>query len=96
MSAHSLSALAYLIFIESIVGTFVWYKVMETFTAKGASMFLLFTPIFGLAIGSIALGEEMTVPNLLGGKRGVWFDSATVRLLLDEAPVSISCISWNE
>lgn len=66
VSAHSLSALAYLIFIESIVGTFVWDKVLKIFTAKEASMFLLFTPIFGLAIWSIALGEEMTVPNLPG------------------------------
>lgn len=53
VSAHSLSARAYSIFIESIIGTFVWYKVMETFTAKGASMFLLFTPIFGPAISRL-------------------------------------------
>lgn len=66
LSVPSLTALAYLIFIGSIVGTFVWYKVLETFTAKGASMFFLFTPIFGLAIGWMLLGEAMTFPKLLG------------------------------
>ena len=59
-SVRSLGAFSYLVLIGSIAGTLIWYKVLEMFTAKGASMFFLFTPLFGLTIGWSLLGEPLT------------------------------------
>ena len=66
LSGHSLGALAYLVVIGSIAGTFIWYRVLTVFSAKSASMFFLFTPIFGLAIAWTLLGETMTIVQLSG------------------------------
>lgn len=66
ISANSLMALLYLVFIGSVTGVFLWLKVLQTFTAKGASAFFLFTPLFSLLIGILFLGEGMTVPKIIG------------------------------
>lgn len=65
-STNSLVALGYLVLVGSIGGTLIWYKVLEIFTAKGAGMFFLFTPIFGLGIGWALLNEEMTWTKAVG------------------------------
>lgn len=65
-SRSGIEAFAYLVLIGSIAGTFLWFKVLMIFTAKAASMFFLFTPVFGLIIGWAMLDEPMTTPKLLG------------------------------
>lgn len=62
----SLAAFGYLVLVGSIIGTYLWYKTLEAFTARGASMFFLFTPVFGLAIGWSLLEEPVTVAKAVG------------------------------
>ena len=66
VSVRSLGAFVYLVLIGSIAGMFIWYKVLGTFSAKGASMFFLFTPLFGLIIGWSLLDEAMTSLKIMG------------------------------
>jgi drug/metabolite transporter (DMT)-like permease len=66
LAGSSLAALAYLVLIGSILGTYIWYRVLSIYAAKSASLFFLFTPIFGLAIGWTVLGETMTPAQLFG------------------------------
>jgi drug/metabolite transporter (DMT)-like permease len=66
VAPSSIAALAYLVLIGSILGTFIWYRVLSIYTAKSASLFFLFTPIFGVAIGWTVLGETMTLTQLFG------------------------------
>ena len=87
VSIHSIGALAYLVLIGSITGTFVWYKVLTVFSAKSASMFFLFTPIFGLAIAWSLLGETMTIVQLSGA--GVVCASILFRGLAGATPRSM-------
>ena len=66
LTERSLGAFAYLVLAGSIMGTFLWLKVLEIFTAKAASMFFLFTPLFGLSIGWGWLGEDLTPTKMAG------------------------------
>lgn len=62
----TLSAFLYLIVIGSIVGMWLWVLLLRQFSAIRASAFFLATPIFGIALGYIFLGEVLT-PIQLGG-----------------------------
>ena len=65
-SYHSMGAFLYLVLIGSVLGTYVWMKVLEFFTSKSASIFFLLTPIFGLAIGYLYLHEPLTGQKAAG------------------------------
>lgn len=65
-SWQSLAALLYLILIGSIAGTLLWLNILKIFSAKKASMFFLFSPLFGLLFGWTFFGEELGFMKLSG------------------------------
>ncbi|MCL2310166.1 MAG: DMT family transporter [Proteobacteria bacterium] len=65
-SHHSIGAFLYLVLIGSVLGTYVWMKVLQFFTSKSANIFFLLTPIFGLGIGYLYLHEPLTWQTLGG------------------------------
>lgn len=58
--------LLFLAFIGSILGTFLWFRVLCNLAANAASSFFLLTPIFGIVLGGLVFGEPMTGTKMLG------------------------------
>ena len=73
-SYESVFALAYLIVIGSIVGMWLWVKLLQQFTAICASAFFLTTPLFGIAVGYLLLDEVLTPVQ--------WFGTAMLCLMI--------------
>ncbi len=66
ISYRSIGAFLYLVLIGSVLGTYIWMKVLQFFTSKSASIFFLLTPIFGLGIGYFYLHELLTWQKVSG------------------------------
>ena len=58
--------LLFLILCGSIVGTVLWFNVLSTFSATGASAFFLLTPIFGIFGGNFIFGEVISTSKIIG------------------------------
>ncbi len=65
-SGAMLLAFLYLVVVGSIAGTWLWVVVLRRFSAIGASGFFLLTPVFGVALGFVILGERLTLVQLAG------------------------------
>ncbi|MDR1888673.1 MAG: DMT family transporter [Zoogloeaceae bacterium] len=65
-SAQGMGAFCYLVLAGSVLGTYVWLKVLKFFTSKSASLFFLLTPVFSLFIGYFLLNEPLTPQKLVG------------------------------
>ncbi|MCY3996626.1 MAG: DMT family transporter [Rhodobacter sp.] len=61
-----LVGLIYLIVIGSIGGMWLWILLLQQFSAIQASGFFLATPIFGIGLGYVLLGEVLTPVQLIG------------------------------
>jgi drug/metabolite transporter (DMT)-like permease len=59
-------SLAYLILVMSVGATFLWFWLLRHGEASRVSAFYFLTPIFGLALGALLLGETVRPLDGLG------------------------------
>ncbi len=62
----SILEIFFLSMIGSILGTLMWFRVLERLPANSASSFFLLTPLMGIAFGSVIFGEPVTSGKILG------------------------------
>ncbi|MHC3940769.1 DMT family transporter [Paenochrobactrum sp. BZR 201-1] len=58
--------LAFLAIIGSILGMFLWFRVLSAMSANAASSFFLLTPVTGILFGALAFGESITISKIAG------------------------------
>ncbi|MDD7911165.1 DMT family transporter [Pseudovibrio exalbescens] len=58
--------IGFLAVIGSIVGTLIWFKILEKLPANTASGFFILTPVFGILLGRFVFGEEITTNKVVG------------------------------
>lgn len=63
---RALPELAYLVFLGSIFGMALWFRLLSVLTANQAASFFLMTPIMGIGLGSLIFGEPLTVSKIVG------------------------------
>jgi drug/metabolite transporter (DMT)-like permease len=63
---RGLIAFVYLFFSMSLVATVLWYWLLRQGEASRVSAYFFLTPIFGLALGALILGEPMSAHDLVG------------------------------
>ena len=64
--ADYLLHLVYMVCIASILGTVLWFQVLNTYSANAASSFFLLTPIMGIVFGFIFFAEPITEGRIAG------------------------------
>lgn len=60
------ASFVYLFFSMSLVATVLWYWLLRQGEASRVSAYFFLTPIFGLALGALILGEPTTLRDLAG------------------------------
>jgi drug/metabolite transporter (DMT)-like permease len=60
------ASFVYLFFSMSLVATVLWYWLLRGGEASRVSAYFFLTPIFGLALGALVLGEPVSLRDLAG------------------------------
>lgn len=68
-SAHWLTwgSIAYQAVLVTMIGYALWYRAMQRYPVNQVMPFTLLVPIFGVASGVLALGEQITPMMIVGG-----------------------------
>lgn len=66
IDAPILASLFYQSVIIAFVSYFAWFKLIHRYSVTRLSVFTFLTPIFGVLIGTVLLGEEFTVSLMVG------------------------------
>jgi drug/metabolite transporter (DMT)-like permease len=61
-----IASFVYLFFSMSLVATVLWYWLLRNGEASKVSAYFFLTPIFGLALGALVLGEPTSPRDLIG------------------------------
>ncbi len=64
--ASGLQYILFLSLIGSILGTLIWFRLLDRMPAGAASSFFLLTPIFGVFFGWVFFGEPVTTSKFVG------------------------------
>ena len=64
--AVAMGPILFLSFFGSILGTFIWLKLLTFMTASEASLFFLVTPLFGLFFGVLFFDESISLTTVYG------------------------------
>ncbi|NQV21811.1 MAG: EamA family transporter [Rhodospirillales bacterium] len=60
------AVLLYLAFASTVIGFYIWARLLRTYSASVVAPFSLLTPIFGLSSAAIVLGERFSLVDLIG------------------------------
>jgi drug/metabolite transporter (DMT)-like permease len=66
MDAPITAAIVYQSVIVAFVSYFIWFKLIHAYSVSKLSVFLFFTPIFGVLFGTLFLHEEFTISLMVG------------------------------
>lgn len=66
LGGRALPAAAYIAFVSTLGCFGAWTWLMRTYDAGRVSSFALLVPVFGLAFGALALGEDLTAAHVAG------------------------------
>ncbi len=65
-TAHFVVSLAYLVLVLSLGASFLWFWLLRHGEASRVSAFYFLTPVFGLGLGALLLGEPLRPLDALG------------------------------
>jgi drug/metabolite transporter (DMT)-like permease len=66
VNATAVGALLYSAVIVAFISYLAWFKLIHTYPVSELAVFTFLTPVFGVALSGIILGEQLTAGLLLG------------------------------
>jgi O-acetylserine/cysteine efflux transporter len=66
VTLRGVAALLYIAFIASVLGYWLWFRLIQQYPVSQISMFAMLSPVFSFVTGYVLLNEEWTVVKLSG------------------------------